>query len=245
MVRSLIVPLSNDGADAVVPEPLTNAGVAISLVSCQAIGPSPRGTQRLRDRNEIHHGLDPLGVVDLSPSYLGGDGKALTVSNQVEFAAESTSRAAQCVVFGLFGVPPETFFEAPAAARDARTIEPSMQKRSHSIFPSRSRRICRASRTLSYVPSARQELKYSYTVCQGPYRSGRSRQGAPVLKIQRTALSICRASRGGRPVLAASLVTNGAISAHCSSVTSCRCAIGRTPSLSGVYRQNGAFSDRA
>jgi hypothetical protein len=46
-------------------------------------------------------------------------------------------------------------------------------------------------------------------------------------------------------VLEGSFVTNGATRFHCSSVTSCRCAICRPPSLSEVYRQNGGFSDRA
>jgi hypothetical protein len=52
------------------------------------------------------------------------------------------------------------------------------------------------------TPLLRQLRKWSYTVCQGPYRSGRSRQGAPVPRTQKMPLSIRRGSLGGRPVRA-------------------------------------------
>ncbi len=60
-----------------------------------------------------------------------------------------------------------------------------MHQRSQSILPSRSNRICKASRTRSKVPSSRQELNRWYIDCHGPYRPGRSRHGAPVRSTQR------------------------------------------------------------
>lgn len=54
------------------------------------------------------------------------------VYNQVDLAPESAARETQGVVLGLFGSP---FFPAPAAAREARTDEPSMHQRSQSILP--------------------------------------------------------------------------------------------------------------
>jgi hypothetical protein len=183
--------------------------------------------------------------VDLSRRHLRGDGKSLTVNNHVDFASESASRAPQCMVAGFFRSAAEAFFDAPAADREARTLLPSMQNRSQSIFPSRSSRIWRASKIRSYVPLERHWLKYSYADCHGPYRSGRSRQGAPVRRIHKTAFSISRAERLGRPVRAGSTVIDDATTAHCSSVISCRCAMGRFPFLYRVYRHNGGFSDRA
>ena len=61
-----------------------------------------------------------------------------------------------------------------------------------------------------------------YTVCQGPYRSGRSRHDAPLLRIQNIPLSICRESLGGRPRRTGSVSSGiyGFICFHSSSVTS-------------------------
>ena len=129
--------------------------------------------------------------------------QALSVSNQVELAAEATSPAARSVVFRLVGGIGRDFFEAPTAAREARTLEPSIHQRSQSILPSRSKRICSAPRIRSKVPSARHRWKYPYTVRHGLNRFGRSRHGAPVRRIHRMPLGIRRRSLGGRPVEAA------------------------------------------
>ena len=91
MIRSLIVSLRNDRTDAVIPQPLADSRVTISLVPREPVGPHARSTDGLRDKNLIHDRLHSRGVVDLACGYLNGDGKALTVSNQVEFAAESPS----------------------------------------------------------------------------------------------------------------------------------------------------------
>src|SRR5438477_141670 len=83
----------------------------------------------------------------------------------------------QRVVLGLVRVPPATFLAAPAAARAARTEAPSTHHRSQSIRPALSSLICNASRMAAKTPALRQLRKWSYTVCHGPKRGGRSRQG--------------------------------------------------------------------
>ena len=69
------------------------------------------------------------------------------------------------------------------------------------------------------VASLRQRLSQSKPVCRGPNRSGRSRRGEPVLRIQNQALTIVRWSRNGRP-LPTRAGNRSAISSHCSSVIS-------------------------
>jgi len=220
MIRPLILSLRDHCADPVITSPLANARIAVPLIPSQALRAHSRATQWLRDLNLVHRRFEAGGVVDLTSGYLCRDRKALAVSNQVEFAAESASRAAQSVVRGFVVVSFGAFFWAPAAARDARTFVPSMQNRSQSIFPSRSSRIWSAVRIRSYVPSERHLLKWWYTVCQGPNRSGRSRHGAPVRRIQRTPLNSSLASRRGRPFADGSLISRGSRSFHWSSVTS-------------------------
>jgi hypothetical protein len=110
----------------------------------------------------------------------------------------------------------------PYAAREARTEDPSIHHKSQSIRPSRSSRICNASRMRSNTPSFRQRRKWWYTVCHGPKRSGRSRHGAPVRNTHINPFSITRTSRAGRPVRAVRRDKSGSTNAHCSSVSSCR-----------------------
>ena len=63
----------------------------------------------------------------------GGDdrreGNGVTVNDQVELASPPASAATQRVVSGLSFA----FFEAPAAAREARTLLPSTHHRSQSM----------------------------------------------------------------------------------------------------------------
>lgn len=205
MSQLLVFPAWDQRLDAVLPKPIPHAVVAVALIARQLLWPFAWSSQRLRDGNLIHHRLNARRFVRLPGGHFDRQRQASTVSHQVELAAESASRAAQSVVFRLFRVAPAAFLEAPAAARLARTDEPSMHHRSQSIVPSASSRMCRASRMRSYTPSVRHFQKWSYTVCHGPNRSGRSRQGDPVRRIHRIPLSINRGSDGGRPVIAVRL----------------------------------------
>src|SRR5215213_2032507 len=77
-----------------------------------------------------------------------------------------------------------------------------------------------AARSWSQTPARVQRRKRVYTVCQGPYRSGRSRQGTPVASFQRMPLSIRRSSCRGRPGFRGG--KSGSKRAHSVSLNSCR-----------------------
>ena len=77
---------------------------------------------------------------------------------------------------------------AMAAARvkaDYLIRDPSSTLTSHSISPTASDLVCAWASKRPQVPSRLQRLKRSKQVCQGPYLSGRSRQGEPVRSFRR------------------------------------------------------------
>ena len=137
--------------DPVRSQPAADSRVAVALVPRQALGTLARSADRSGNRDAVHHCFDLRRFVPSAGRDFDRQGKASAVSNQVERAAPSALRAAQSVVLGLLRVLGETFFEAPPAARAARTDEPSMHHRSQSIRPSRSRWICRAERMRPYA----------------------------------------------------------------------------------------------
>ena len=242
MLSELIRALRDDGVNAMASQPATNPGIAVSLVTGQ-----PMGTTATPDAHGVHQVFELGTLVALSGGDFGGQGQASAVSNQVHFAAESASRAAQTVVGGLSGPP---FLPAPAAARDARTEEPSTHQRSQSILPSWSSRSCNRSRMRSNRPSCCQRWKRSYTVCHGPYRSGRSRQGAPVRRTQKMPFRIGRWSFHWPPRLPFSGSKSWS-NRHCSSDNSSRRirvtsqdGPGFMPGLYPGYRQSMDSSDR-
>ncbi len=55
-----------------------------------------------------------------------------------------------------------------------------------------SSRTCAAARIFSQVPSAVHRRSRSWQVFHGPYRSGRSRHGAPVRSFHKIPLITCR-----------------------------------------------------
>ena len=112
-------------------------------------------------------------------------------------------------------------FFAPAAAREALTFVESINQVSKSTSPSAFSRTCSRSKMRSKVPSFVQMRYQWYALCQGPYRSGRSRQEAPLHKIQKMALSICLGSRRLRPV-AFGEGKRSRMSCHCHSWSSYR-----------------------
>jgi hypothetical protein len=74
----------------------------------------------------------------------------------------------------------------------------------------------------SQTPALRHRWNRLYAVGQGPYRSGRSRHGAPVRRTHRIPSITDRSSLRGRPVLARS-GSSGSSFSHCSFVRSPRC----------------------
>ena len=156
VVGVLVAAPRNDDADRMAVKPGADARVAVALVARQALWPRPWRTEGLADAHPVQDFFELRALVDLPGRDVDREGESVTVSNRVEFAAESTARAAQCVVFGFFGAP---FLPAPAAAREARTVEPSTHQRSQSMWPSASSRICKDSRIRSKILVRRQELE--------------------------------------------------------------------------------------
>ena len=138
----------------------------------------------------------------------------ITITKKMNFAAQTASTAAKCMILWLVGIP---FFPPPEAHRAARTIVPSIHHNClviASVLRSRSR-------MQSNVPFLFHLSNRSHTVAHGPNSSGKSRQGAPVLRIHKIPSTIIRRSRGGRPVgLGGS--NKFEIKFHCSSVSRCR-----------------------
>src|SRR5271167_3498678 len=201
------------------------------LASC-----SDQARNRLPD-HRLGHGR----FVHLAGCYFGGKRSSRTVSDHVEFRSKPASRASQCVVRRFVGVQSETFLSAPAAAREARTLAPSTHHNSQSIRPCLSSLTCNVSMIAANTPARRQLEKYRCTVLQEPKRSGRSRHGAPVPRIQKMPLSIRRGSFAGRPVSAVLRGTRGEISSHCSSVSSCRFISADLHVVMEGYRQSSLF----
>jgi RHS repeat-associated protein len=248
--RDFVFPARNHRLDPLCFEPVADALHAVALVAGQFLGlvslaqspapPSDQACDRL-----LNHQLGTRGLVYLAAGHFDCERSARAVSNQVELRSKPASAAAQSVVGRFIRVARGAFLSAPAAARAARTLAPSTHHSSQSINPRSSSLTCKASMILAKTPSRRHLAKWSYTVCQGPNRSGRSRQGAPVAKIQNMPLSISLGSLGGRPVRAFLRRTNGSTNCHCSSVSSCRFMVADLHVVTKIYRQSLRFSDRA
>src|SRR5438067_7209432 len=91
-----------------------------------------------------------------------------------------------------------------------------------SSFPSASASVWTAASTRSHTPANRQRRKRVYTLSHGPYRSGKSRHGAPVRSFHKMPFTISRCDLFGRPVLGRSGGSSGASRSHSASVISCR-----------------------
>src|SRR5262245_12294869 len=182
-----------------VPEPLRQVAVLVPLA---VIVPRPRPVLLRRDDGLAAPGLDAvhqrLAVIALVGDdhleghavqqgrgllHVGGltgcqherDREAQAADPAVDLGAEAAPAAAQR--FGLRAAP---FLRAPAACWCARmTVESRI---SHSRSGS-----CRAANRRCQTPFWAQRSKRFQTLFQSPKRSGRSRQGAPVLPIQSTA----------------------------------------------------------
>lgn len=136
---------------------------------------------------------------DRSPRRLDGD---------VQLGAETAARTAE----GLIVIP---FFLAPAACWWARmTVESSIR---HSRSGS-----CQACKSRTHMPRLHHRLNRWKTEFHSPKRSGKSRHGAPVLAIHRTALRNPRLSAAVRPASLGFPGRRFLILFHCSSEISCR-----------------------
>src|SRR5439155_11714971 len=109
---------------------------------------------------------------------------AAALDPDVQLGAEAPATAPK----GLIAPP----FRAPAACWCARTLVPSTKCSDQSSRPAASASAWSPASTRSQTPARRQRRKRLYTVSQGPNRSGRSRQGAPVRSSQYSAFKISR-----------------------------------------------------
>lgn len=139
---------------------------------------------------------------------------AFSFRPKVDLGRESTSTTAK----SLCSLPP---FFAPAACWWALTIVVSTKWIVQSTWPSESDSACSSASIRFHTPASLHLRKRLYMVVQGPYLSGISRHGAPVLTFQKIPLMILRWSSAGRPV---SGFWGGRYSlnfCHCFSLSSC------------------------
>ena len=160
IVGPLVLATRDDGLDPVPPQPKADALIAVALVTGQLHRPATRPPALLRDADQVQDALALGGLVTLPAGDLGGQRQAVAVADQVDFRAETAAGAAESVVGRLTGRQ-IFFFAAPAAARLARTLVPSMQNRSESISPASVRCDCKRWMIRSSKPLSRIRQKRS------------------------------------------------------------------------------------
>ena len=148
-------------------------------------------------------------ITDLPACQINLDGVAQGIDYGMDLRGISTSRTTN----SLFFAPPFP----PEPCWWTRIYDPSI------IYSSLSWSFDSSKKIFSQIPCF-VHLEYRlYTLFQDPNRSGKSRQGAPVFRIQMIALIMIRFSLAGRPFPPeCSGGTKSLIRSHCSSVISCR-----------------------
>lgn len=203
-------------ADAASAQGHTLAAAGISFVAHGPIGPQPwPATPRPTDRPAVHEQSEDGRLVLLPRCQDDGQRLAVSLSLEMDLGREAALALAQRL---RRRIPPF----APAACRWARITLPSTNWTPQSTCPAASSACWIAANTRSQIPASRQRQNRLYTVDHGPYRSGRSRQGAPVRSRQRMPLMIRRWPAFGRPVSGRSAGKCGFRRAHSWSVSSPR-----------------------
>lgn len=157
----------------------------------------PRGIEGLFDQPYL---------VRRSVGHAGGDRKTMAVCDRHDLAALAAFRFADCV--------------APFLAPEK---EPSIKASVKSSLPRCSKSWASAARIWAKTPSWVHCWNRRWQVWYGGYLSGRSFQGAPVLKTHKMPLSTSRGSRAGRPRPPGFRCiggTSGSMRRHCSLVRS-------------------------
>ena len=151
-------------------------------------------------------------IADLPARQINLDRIAQSINYGMDLRGISTSRTTN----SLFFSPPFP----PAPCWCTRIYDPSI------IYASLSWSFASSKKIFSQMPRFVHLEYLLYALFQDPNRSGKSRQGAPVFKIQMIALTIIRLSLAGRPFPPeCSGGTKSLILSHCSSVISCRLII--------------------
>src|SRR5439155_17395388 len=159
---------------------------AVALVATHAIRPHA-GPARPRppDRPLVEQRVEDGGLVLLARGEHEGHRLTMPLGAGVHLGRKAALAVAECLGFW---VPPF----APAACWCARITEPSTKWMPQSTSPAASAWRWTASNSRSQIPASRQRRKRLYSVCHGPYRSGTSRQGAPVRIFHRIPLRTVR-----------------------------------------------------
>ena len=150
----------------------------------------------------VHEPLEDGRFVLLTRSEQDRQRLTLPIGLEVHFGREAALAAPQR--FGFWGPP-----FAPAACWCARITLPSTKWTLQSTSPAASACCWTAAKIRSQIPASRQRQNRLYTVDHGPYRSGRSRHGAPVRSRHKIPLTIRRWSTFGRPVSGFSAGSSG------------------------------------
>lgn len=186
-------------------------------------------------RSEVLHELvvQAIAVVrfvaDQSFGHIGKDALFQRRRDQFHFSRRSVfcpqgdrKTMAVCNAHDLGPLAPLGFSHAEPPFL-AGTKVPSTKHSVRSRPPASLRCAASASRIFSITPERTQFWNRRCAVWYGPYREGRSFQGAPVRRIQSTPLRTVRRSLHGRPRLSSRIGSSGRMvetTFHCSSVKS-------------------------
>ena len=169
------------------------AAARVALVARDAARSDTRpSASRTTDGALVHERLEDGRFVLLTRSEQDRQWLALPLGLEVHLGREAALAAPQRLDFR--GPP-----FAPAACWCARMTLPSTKWTLQSTSPASSACRWTAAKIRSQIPTSRQRQNRLYTVDHGPYRSGRSRHGAPVRSRHRMPLMIRRWSAFGRP----------------------------------------------
>jgi hypothetical protein len=248
-IGGLILLDRDDAPDPTAPQIGPVALRAVRLVTQYPIRPGTRPASiQTRYPDTFQHGSEVRAVSALPSGDQDRQWLAALLAAQMQLGGPATPRAPQRVVSRLHAgnsagwlllqIP---FFRAPAACWCARAIVESTLT-SQVISPTVSARACSPVRIRCQVPSRCQRRNRPYTVCQGPYRGGTSRQGDPTRNRHRIPSINCRLLHlGGRPGFLP-LGSNGSSTAHCASVRSARAVTGmvstRSPGIGLSWSKN-------
>lgn len=198
---SAISAVWGDQLDAVLLGQLIDHCVAvISPIANQSFGLA--GHEAVLERS-----LDQLLLMRRSARNPEGDRKTMAVCDCHELAPFADERSTNAIA---------PFF--------APMKEASINVSSRPSCPRANKSSANAQRMPSSTPPRCHRWKRRWQVWYGPYRAGRSCQGAPVRSTHNIPLSTCRASRQGLPRLSARRCcpnsTKGLTRSHCTSVRS-------------------------
>ena len=216
---AVLVGLVGDGvADTAAAAGLPDLPAAVALVADDALwtaaGPA---ASRSLDRHPVQQLVEHRRLVRLARRERHRQRLARALRAQVNLGTAAAPAAAERLLFG----PPFPL----AACWCARIVLPSTNCTSQSSRPSASACCWTAANSRSQTPARRQRRSRLASVGQGPYRSGVSRQGAPVRTFHKMPSMIRRWSSAGRPTRGFWGGSNGANRSHWSFVKSPRFVI--------------------